>query len=600
MYAQKAESELVEAQLQLTEAEKALAQSTLDAEEAAAEAQRAAKEAKAAADHAADLNKKAKEAIAEAEAAAAAAEAMEAALQAEEDAIMARQNVQTRPVLVETPVPGEPVQPNSFKDSDELLRMEKELKRLEKMQKDGDLARQGGIPVLEVSEEPNVDWSKAEAAYARAEQLEQGATDADKAAEQAGHIADQQTAYAEAVESKAAEAKQALLDAELLVKDAKASAEQAQKYAIQTKAQLEQLVYLQEHPKSVHTFVSELNYYSGNSAYQLTHPISFGYWHKDFSYSLNTKYIIAKNNTDGASGQVSTLSDTTLNFTKRNETPKYIVDYSLDINIPTGKSALSWSERNARMNEDLVAVSQFGTGWQFTPKIEASWRISKEDMWTVGTSYAFNGPYDPTTDISHDDISPGNEWRKFLRWQHAGRDWQFVGELSNTSTSVTKIANGEEYSTGDQWEYRLTYNRKLPNNQNIMLYYWRENQNINSIVPSDNSNRLAHYLGTMWSKKINEKRLLRVSFDIMKSNGRRYDRVNNYFDTDGNPQYTSVDVNGRTKYTLGLGYDIRLDEKSSFAIDLQKFIMKDGESSLGQAPTTYHGLNILMKYNKSI
>ena len=133
-----------------------------------------------------------------------------------------------------------------------------------------------------------------------------------------------------------------------------------------------------------------------------------------------------------------------------------------------------------------------------------------------------------------------------------------------------------------------------------MLYYWRENQNINSIVPSDTSNTLAHYLGTMWSKKLNDKRLLRVSFDVMKSDGRRYDRIDNYFDTDGNPQYTSVDVNGRTKYTLGLGYDIRLDEKSSFSIDLQKFIMKDGESSLGQAPATYHGFNAFMKYNKNI
>ncbi|MDF2876451.1 MAG: hypothetical protein K0R22_3134 [Sporomusa sp.] len=251
------------------------------------------------------------------------------------------------------------------------------------------------------------------------------------------------------------------------------------------------------------------------------------------------------------------------------------------------------------MNEDLVEVSQFGKGWQFTPGINASWRCSEEDMWTIGTSYVFSRSYDPTSEIPDDVVTPGGEWRRFLRWQHAGQKWQCVGELINTTTGLTKIANGDRYATGDQWEQRLTYNRKLQNNQNVMFYYWHENQNIN-IVPFDTSDASAHYFGTMWSKKLDAKRVFRITFDVMKTDGSRYAGIRNYYDSNGNPQYTSIDVDGRTKYTAGLGYDIKINAKSNFSIDLQKFKMKDGKSTAGQLPTTYKGFNIFMQYNRNI
>jgi hypothetical protein len=360
--------------------------------------------------------------------------------------------------------------------------------------------------------------------------------------------------------------------------------------------------YAQDHPQGSHFFSTSTNYYhwsgdSNNRGWQITQPLYFGYWQKDFSYGLYTKYIISQNRSVGASGRVNTLSDATLFLTRRNETPKFNIDYSLSVNIPTGKSALSWSERYAMMNEDLVEVSQFGKGWQFAPGIALSRKIGKEDIWTIGTSYTFSQSYDPTSDIANDTVSPGGEWRKFLRWQHAGQDWQFVGELINTATGQTKIANGERYDTGAQWDYKLTYNRKMNDNQNIMFYYWRENQDINPILQSDTSSALAHYWGTMWSKKLDEQHVFRVSLDVMQTDGSRYAGI--YNDYDGvNPRYTTVDVDGRTKYTVGLGYDIKINAKSNLSLDLQTFRMKDGKSTAGQPATTYSGFNVLAKYNR--
>lgn len=601
MYAQKAETEAAEAARQVVEAEEALKRAEMVVEETAAEYRHTAAAAQEAVVHAAGLMEAAKRASTEAQEAAATAEAIEASLQAEEAAIQAAARRIQQPVTAQVLAPVDSESVSILEETDELLRMEAEIKRLEKQQRDGDRARREGISTDYVSEEQEeVDWSAAEVAYARAERVQQAANAANEAAEAAEALADRQMAAAEAVETKATEAKQALADAELMAKESKEYALQARQYAGQTKRELEQLIYMQDHPKGVHSFSSELHYYNGNGVYQLIQPMSYGYWHRDVSYSLSTQYIRSKNSRAGAGGRVTTLGDTTLSLAKHQETAASMLEYRLDINIPTGKPALSRSERNARMNEDLLEVSQFGKGWQFTPGLEASWKIGKENMWTLGTSYAFCGTYDPTSDIKNDDISPGNEWRRFLRWQHAGQEWQLVGEISNSSTGVTKVANGEKYSTGDQWEYKLTYNRKLPGQQNVMVYYWREQQNINKIVPSDNANALAHYLGAMWSKKVDDSHAVRVGFDIMKSDGQRYDRIHNGVDDDGNSQYVAVNVDGRTKYSLSLGYDVYINKKTNVSFELQKFIMKDGASSLGDSAVTYHGYNLFLKYNQTL
>lgn len=602
MYAQKAETEAAEVVRQVVQAEEILARAKLAAEETAADSQQALAVAQEAAVRAAQVTQAANRANDKAKAAVANAQAIEASLQAEEEAIVARRRIPQPVVAQPTALPDSKLV-NLLEKTDELLRMEGEIKQLEKQQRDGDRARQSGIRddyVPEEQAEEEVDWSAAEAAYARAEQLEQAANAANEAAEAAEAFADRQMVAAEAAETKEAEAKQALFDAQLVEKEIKDYALQARQYAVQTKNELAQLIYMQDHPKGAHVFSSELHYYSGNGVYQLTEPMSYGYWHRDVSYSLSTQYIISKSSRAGAEGRVATLGDTILSLAKRQETAKVMLEYSLDVNIPTGKPTLSRSERNTRMNEDLLEVSQFGKGWGFTPAIEASWKIGREDIWTVGTSYAFAGTYDPTADIKNDDISPGNEWRKLLRWQHAGQDWQFIGELSNTSTGVTKIANGENYLTADQWEYKLTYNKKLPKQQSLMLYYWREQQNMNGILPFDTGNAPAHYLGAMWNKKLNDKHTLRVGFDIMRSNGQRYDRISNDVDIDGNPQYAAVNVNGRTKYSLSLGYDVQIDQKRNFSLELQKFLMRDGISNLSDPAATYHGYNIFLKYNKTL
>ncbi|MPM28259.1 hypothetical protein SDC9_74779 [bioreactor metagenome] len=599
MYAEKAKNEKTEAILRAKEAERLLSRSKVEAEQKKIEAASASEKAKEAIGRAAALNEEAKRAMSAAETALESANTIEAALKAEESVLMrARAKRVTDAVRVIT----EEKPYNPLEDTDELLRMEKEIRMMEKMQKAAELTLRRNVPMILAQDEISIDWSKAEAAYAYADELNHISIAADKEAEMAERIADEEAAHAEQAASEAEDARLAMLDADLVLNDANAYVVQAKKHAIEAQAELEQLIYSQEHPQGVHSFSQGVNYYSwhnnGNSGYQISQPLYFGYWEKDFSFGLYSKHIISKNKTTGASGRVNSFYDTALDLSKRNDNQKFSVDYGVYINIPTGKANLSASERYSMMNEDLVDVSQFGKGWEFTPRVNVSWKIGKNDMWSIGTSYAFSGSYDPTSDIVGDNVSPGSVWKGFLRWQHVRENWQFAGEMINTANGLTKIADGYSYKEGRQWEYRLTYNRKLPRNQYLLLYYWRDNQNVSNIVPYGTSNAIVHYIGTMWSKKTDDKRLFRISFDVMKTDGSRYAGIYNYNDN-GQPQYAAIEVDGRTKYTAGVGYDLRLSENSNLSIDMQFYKMKDGKSTLEPSSATYKGSNFFIKLNKS-
>ena len=608
-YTKKAAEEAQAASVQLTLEEQKLARLTEAAQKAHTHAQAMSLQAKAVADKAAALRATAGAAEAEAQAASANADALDAALEAEEreqELRTARQEQAEEQAAAAEAQEAARMKPRApvIEDTDELLTMEREIKALEKQQKEADLLRQKAAApvVLEAAAEPDVDWSKADEAYAYADGLSIRAEAADQKANEAERLADDRVDAAEIAEEKAADAKEAVADAKLNIKDAEAEVQLSQQYALQTKKELDKLIYAQEHPAGAHSASGQMRYFqwkdnAGHKGNQLSMPLDFGYWSKDFSYSVSTQSVISRNDTANAGGQVNTVGDTSLSFSKRNAKQHFTVDYNMNMNLPTGKATLSGSERNAMMNEDLTDVSQFGKGWQFTPGVDVSWKIGKEDTWTIGSTYAFNGSYDPTGDIADDNVDPGNEWAKRIRWQHAGQKWQFVGEAIHTSTAATHIADGSSYTTGGQWEYRLTYNRKVSKNQNMMLYYWREDQLANDVVASDTSSSVGHYWGAMWSKQLDPKRVFRLSFDMMQSNGSRYDRIHNY---DGSPQYDSVDVDGRRKYTLGIGYDVKVNSKSSFSIDLQRFRMHDGQSTLGEAPKTYKGLNVFLQYNRSL
>ncbi len=504
---------------------------------------------------------------------------------------------QLQPVAADS----QPQVPEEEPTGDELLDKENEYRRLEAAYEAERQARQAAVPVADDWEPPSAaDWSAVENAYTYANELAAQATILRQQSDAAWQAAGQAKKNDAAARKTLLAARQQRKSQQDYLQRAKDYQQRAADYAKRAQTALTQLIYAQAHPQPVYSFSLGSHFYQwkdsdGNHGHQLVCPLAAGYWQKDLSWYLTTNFVDSHVQRSAAEGSIGTLTDTVLYVTKRNEKKKFIVDYHGEINFPTGRAPLSFSERNARMNDDLWEKSMFGEGWKFAPGVDVSWRIGREDLWTIGTSYSFHGSYDPTSDVPGDTVSPGNGWTHHVRWEHAGQKWQFVGELFYSGTGRSSLSNGTGYATNSQLEYRLTYNRSLSKTTDWMLYYWHENRNVNTYVV-DTAQAGVHYLGSMLSHRIGKSHRIRYTFDFMKSNGRCAANVYNYYDLNGAPQYQSVDVDGRTKYTVGLGYDINLTAHSTVSMDLEAFRMHDGAATDHRAAMDYTGWNFLLKY----
>ena len=355
------------------------------------------------------------------------------------------------------------------------------------------------------------------------------------------------------------------------------------------------------------SFYSGMKYYGwkdkdGNSGHQTLIP--FGTWMGNGKYSLGIygNYVFAKNSLKGYSGSMHTLADTMLSLNRRIEkSNKEEFEFFLNINLPTGKSALNVGQRNARMTDDLVEVDKFGSTWDFNPGVNYVWRPFKYDKWTFGTNFLFKRSYDTTSDMSHDESKDGREWRRFIRYQHAEEKWQFVFEVHNTGYNRNFNQRGYHFDTKDEWRLKLTYNKQIAKDQELLLYYWPEYQTPNESATYTNSPASwSHFYGVRWSKFIGKRSTLRLSFDVLQSNGLRFNGLRSWYDNVGNPQAYYNEVTGRDKYTVGIGFDHKFKNNDKLTFDIRYFWMHDGVSTFGEPKQRYKGLNVFLMYHKNL
>ncbi len=313
----------------------------------------------------------------------------------------------------------------------------------------------------------------------------------------------------------------------------------------------------------------------GQSGYQFVQPYNFSYVDKKMEYALSTAYVISRNNSPGKQERLASFIDTTLSAAYTDERGSDSFRYSLDLNLPTGKTGLTDEQNNAVMDEDVVAENSFGEGTNATLGYSISHKIGKEDSWTLGLGYTLRGHYD--------NDSPGSSWSKNLSWQHAEKQWQLTGSVNHESYSDGKIGI-DHYRQGDELEVNIVYDEELAIDKNLMLYYRYSNQQATqNRIGDEDGNLNTHYAGFSLKKNCNGEDALRFTGDYMKKSGNTVDI------------HTDNDIAGRTKYTVGVGYDFALQDNRKLSIDLQRFFMlnqvvdADGEDR-------YQGYNIILKY----
>jgi opacity protein-like surface antigen len=129
-------------------------------------------------------------------------------------------------------------------------------------------------------------------------------------------------------------------------------------------------------------------------------------------------WVRATQSTAGLTGTISTATDTqmsgTFTYLGLNGVQPFA---SLDLNLPTGRTALTPDEVNARMDPDLVDIGSFGAGLNVGPTVGFNLPITDSLIFTASVGYTEMGGYDaeaPLTAPTHasvggSHIRPGNE-----------------------------------------------------------------------------------------------------------------------------------------------------------------------------------------------
>ncbi|MDQ0204313.1 hypothetical protein [Pectinatus haikarae] len=397
--------------------------------------------------------------------------------------------------------------------------------------------------------------------------------------------------------------------------------------------QRDDLFYKINHPVASTSFITGFKYYNwdnGNEThgFQFIQPMNYSYYLNGTYLGIYTNHVITKNSIAGTSGTANTMTDTKIYFKKSLIRKKYTTEYSVDLNLPTGEYSLNGKEASSRVGDDLAEIDKYGEGFQVKPGIDFKRRLNRKETVMAGTSYLMRTPYDEISDkmlnlsvlknyltnniLPDEDgiatttgkIHPGNEWNKFFRYQYATGERQFIADIINTTYGRSFYDNGISYQSKSEWKFRLTNNQKIARNQELLTYFWTNVQGTDYYSTQVSKSEPVYFYGAKWEFIINPRQKLRLSADVMQTSGSRYSGLLDGYDF-GYPDYIYNEVAGRRKYSLGIGYDIAINKTSSLHIDLKKYYMKDGISTINQIDSdysaqNYKGYGIFMLFDKQL
>jgi len=178
-------------------------------------------------------------------------------------------------------------------------------------------------------------------------------------------------------------------------------------------------------------------------------PVTIDGVRGDFSLRLLTAFVDTRVDPAAESKEsLSTVVDTKLNFSYA-IVEKLPVDIllGLDFNLPTGKTDLDEEERRTLLDPDLVAISQYGEGFNINPTITVAKQVERWGV-GVGIGYLMRGEYD-FSDTAR-DYEPGEIFNISAEGFYAFTDtWQgrLFGEMAFYDTD--ELSGQDYYQEGD-------------------------------------------------------------------------------------------------------------------------------------------------------
>ena len=207
----------------------------------------------------------------------------------------------------------------------------------------------------------------------------------------------------------------------------------------------------------------------GHRGSQTYIPVTIYSEQSNFSAKILTSFAHTSSEpAGGSSDSLSCIIDTKANLSYE-IVDKFFADliFGLDFNLPTGKTKLDREEQGLRLDPDLVAISNFGEGFNVNPTIILA-KVWKNFAAGIGVGYLWRGEYDYSETVLNYD--PGDilsftgevsyyfspKWQGRLFGEYANYDKDEVG--SNDYYEEGKfflVGMGITYHQAD-WEAMLT------------------------------------------------------------------------------------------------------------------------------------------------
>jgi hypothetical protein len=260
------------------------------------------------------------------------------------------------------------------------------------------------------------------------------------------------------------------------------------------------------------TMASEARYYSwksdrGSPTNVNTAPGSGSQWYVPFAVQVAGKpvqdfkvqvlarggWVRSQQSTAGLSGAVETFTDTVISGTVTYLGIDGIQPFvSLNVNAPTGQSALFGGAANARMDPDLVEIGSFGEGWNIGPTVGFNLPITPSLMFTGSVGYTWRGRFDrerssaeinpaiqTPTGLDPGDVLTGTA---AIGYQDPTWSWNVTGTLSEetatTENGAALYRGGRRYlatasvahTWPDQWGQTTLNGSVAHSNRNDVLF----------------------------------------------------------------------------------------------------------------------------------
>lgn len=360
-------------------------------------------------------------------------------------------------------------------------------------------------------------------------------------------------------------AQEDLKDAALNKKEVKANLEIAvdtEKSAeLSYKSAVDTLTYFGE-GKSAQAGLEMYTWRGRERGHQTYLPVEFNSAdrHKNIDISLSSGYVSSDTGLD--QGSFSGWTDAQLGISRLNAHKKYDVRYRMDVNLPTGKSAIY---NNAVVPDDLARFTRFGEGWNWAPGITVTKHITDVDSLIWDASYAVRGSYEYTKDIPGARIDPGNLLTQNLTYLHAEQNKKFMGRLFFTDTGRTD-ENGLQYTEGRQIGFESYYEKSFSKKNAFEGYAGFSFTGATDYLSGTlepNSDVRRQYFGLGMSHQITPERTLRILGNYARSDGYSYNPLTNMYS------------DNRHRVSLLVGYEEKINEKNSISLYLERYVIKD-------------------------